>query len=92
MSRIDTRIRRLEDTNGGADITVMVLMPTSWDDEKREEAFNRIVLERGIVGPFQRWIQSDSTATEASLGFAGNLGDLLAEIGAERRTTVPAGK
>jgi hypothetical protein len=92
MSKLDTRIRRLEDTNGAADITVMVLVPMSWDDEKREEAFDRIVLESGIVVPFQRWIQSDSTATEASLGFAGNLGDLLAEIGAERRTTGQAGK
>ena len=92
MSRLGTRIRRLEDTNGDADITVMVLVPMSWCDEKREEAFDRIVLESGIVVSFQRWIQSDSAATEASLGFVGNLGDLLAEIGAERRTTVPAGK
>ena len=92
MSRLDTRLCRLEDTNGDADITVMVLVPLSWDDEEREEAFDRIVLERGIVGPFQRWVQSDSTATEASLGFAGNLGGLLAEIGAERRTTGQAGK
>ena len=92
MGMIEKRLRRLEDTNGDADTTVMVLVPMSWDDEKREEAFDRIVLERGIVGPFQRWVQSDSTATEASLGFVGNLGGLLAEIGAERRTTGQAGK
>ena len=92
MGMIEKRLRRLEDTNGDADITVMVLVPMSWDDEKREEAFDRIVLERGIVGPLQRWVQSDSTATEASLGFVGNLGGLLAEIGAERRTTGQAGK
>jgi len=91
MGMIKKRLRRLEDTNGAADITVMVLVPMSWDDEKREEAFDRIVLERGIVGPFQCWVQSDSTATEASLGFAGNLGDLLAEIGADRRTIVQGG-
>ena len=89
---IEKRLRRLEDTNGAADITVMVLVPMSWDDEKREEAFDRLVLESGIVGPFQRWVQSDSTATEANLGFAGNLGGLLAEIGADRRTTGQAGK